>query len=466
VTRDVIVIGGGVSGLATAHSLMMRGYDVQVLERQKSAGGNAISERFGGFLMEHGPSTFNASVPEAVEHLDTLGLLNSAHDLGPKVKRRYLRDQGKLTGISASPMGFLLSNYLSPKARMSMLMEGFRAQKSNDEEETIHAFTARRFGREFADKVIDPLAAGLFMGDAHQLSINGAFVRLANMEKEHGSIIRAIIKAKKGSAPGRHLYSWDNGIGTIPQVLTQGLGNRVHTGVTVLKLRKTTKGFEVKTTVGIQKSRAVVLATQPHVAAGLLENIDPDAGAAAGDITAPPVNVVFLGYRRTQVGHPLDGLGYLSTKDSSRIISGAQFCSTMYAGRAPDGYVSISAYAGGVRNPELVKIPEAELVAQVHSELAELLNIKGEPVLHRTRRWMLGLPQYTLGHPARVATLEATSERNSGLFVTGNYLQGVSVANCISEAMLTADRVAATLIGQTALGGSIPAGQQGLRVRA
>ncbi len=460
-THDVIVIGGGVSGLATAHDLMARSQDVQVLERQATAGGNAISERFDGFLMEHGPSTFNASVPEAIEQIDALGLLESAHDLGPNVRRRYLRNQGKLTGISTNPMGFILSNYLSPAARLSMMLEGFRSRKKDNSEETIHAFAARRFGREFADKVIDPLAAGLFMGDAKQLSINGAFARLADMEQQHGSIIRGILKAKKGSEPGRHLYSWTDGIGRIPQVLAAKLGKRIHTGVTVLKLRKTANGFEVQTTAGTRQTRAVVLATQPHVAAGLLADIDPDAATAAGDITAPPVNVVFLGYKREQVAHPLDGLGYLSTKDRSKIISGAQFCSTMYPGRAPDGYVSISAYAGGARNPELMKLSEVELIAQVHGELAELLGIKGDPVLHRTRRWMLGLPQYTLGHRARVTTLETTSKRNAGLFITGNYLQGVSVANCLTAAAQTALRVDAALTGS-----AIPTGQQGLRFRA
>jgi len=198
----------------------------------------------------------------------------------------------------------------------------------------------------------------------------------------------------------------------------------------------------------------------------LLEYIDPDAADAAGEITAPPVNVVYFGYKREQVGHPLDGLGYLGTKDTSRIVSGAQFCSTMYTGRAPDGYVSISAYAGGARNPDLAKISEAELVAQVHTELADLLNLKGDPVLHKTRRWTLGLPQYTLGHPARVENLETTCDRVPGLFVTGNYLQGVSVANCLNSAMQTAERVGATLAGQSSLLRSNPTGQKSFRVGA
>ncbi len=307
-THDVIVIGGGISGLATAYELMQRGLDVQLLERQVRTGGNAISERFDGFLMEQGPTTFNASVPEAVAQITALGLLDQAHDLGPNVKRRYLRDNGKLTGISASPMGFFKSDYLSLRGRLRILLEGLQPRNKSGDEETIHAFVSRRFGREFADKVMDPMAAGIFMGDSKQLSITGAFPKLAEMEQQLGSITRGVLRAKRGTEPGRHLYSWDGGIGTIPQRLAAGLGARVHTGVTVTALRKTRAGCEVKTSDGTRHARAVILAVQPHVAASLLENIDPVGAAATGEVTAPPINVAFFGYKREQVEHPLDGL--------------------------------------------------------------------------------------------------------------------------------------------------------------
>lgn len=207
-THDVIVIGAGVSGLATAHNLVARGYDVQVLERQVTIGGNAISERFDGFLMEHGPSTLNASVHGIDDRLRDLGLLEAAHALGPNVKNRFLVDNDSISSISVNPLGFFTSGYLSKKARVAMATEIFRPTKKNETEETIHQFTKRRFGQEFADRVIDPLAAGLFMGDSNALSVEGAFPKLQEMEKKHGSITRGILKAKSGSEPGRRLLSW------------------------------------------------------------------------------------------------------------------------------------------------------------------------------------------------------------------------------------------------------------------
>ena len=450
--HDVIVIGGGISGLATAYDLMQRGLDVHLLERQVRTGGNAISERFDGFLMEHGPTTFNASVPQAVEQIEALGLLDQAHDLGPDVKRRYLRDNGRLTGIPASMTGFLTSNYLSLRGRTRILAEGLIPRHKGGEE-SIHAFTARRFGREFADKVMDPMAAGIFMGDSRELSISGAFPKLAEMEQALGSITRGVLRARRGSEPGRHLYSWDGGIGTIPQVLTRHLGARVHTGIAVSGLGKTAHGFAVKTREGSRQARAVVLAVQPHVAAQLLERVDPVGAETTGRIQAPPVNVGFFGYRREQVAHPLDGLGFLSTRDNDRILSGVQFASTMYPQRAPGGFVAISAYAGGVRNPELAQADAAELTALMHDELAEGLGIKGAPVVTRLRRWPLGLPQYALGHPGRRTKLNQSSDRVAGLFLTGNYINGVSVANCLASGSSVCKRVAEFLHGSGAVAG-------------
>ena len=148
--------------------------------------------------------------------------------------------------------------------------------------------------------------------------------------------------------------------------------------------------------------------------------------------------MVFLGYARGQVSHPLDGLGFLSTKGAGQVISGAQFSSTMFDGRAPAGHVAVSCYVGGARAPELARMGQAELVNAVHGELAGLIGITGEPLVARTRHWPRGLPQYTIGHVARREVIASTHRRVPGLYLTGNYLSGVSVASCLDQARLTA----------------------------
>jgi len=444
-TFDAVVVGAGVSGLATAYDLARYGHDVAVLERQVTVGGNAISERFDGFLMEHGPSTVNAFVPEAVDFVRELDLAETRLDLGADVRRRYLQSEGELHGISVHPLGFLASNYLSLPGRLSMMCELFRPRLDTAGNETIYAFAARRFGTEFAGKVMEPLAAGLFAGDARELSVSAVFPKLVEFEQRYGSVTRAVIAARHGKQPGKRLFSWPDGIASLPRRMAWSLGERIRLGTAVKGIRKRGGGFAIETAAGALHARTVVLAVQPHVAAALVEPVDSETAAAVSGISAPPLSVVFLGYKRSQIAHPLDGIGFLSTKDESHVLTGAQFCSTMFSGRAPKGFAAIAGYVGGARNPDAALLPERELVECVEAQLKALLGIGGSPVVCRTRHWPRGLPQYALGHEKRVDVIESAHERVPGLFLTGNYLHGVSVANCLATGRRVARRLDALL---------------------
>jgi len=441
-TYDVVVIGGGISGLTTAYDLQCQGHNVVVLERQQVVGGNAISERIDGFLMEHGPTTLNAMVPQAKHLSDDLGIQNQQVELGSAIAKRYLLNGQKLHGIDIHPAGFLFSSYLSLKSRFSLLTEMFHSTKPDNTEETVHAFATRRFGKEFADKVMDPLAAGMFGGSASKLSMQACFPTLLEMEKTHGSITKGVLSARRGSEPSKRLFSFRNGVGTLPRALSFALKDKVKTGVMVKRIRKTQTGYDIVThKAGTLTARSIVLAVQPHVASQLLEPLDFASAQVTAQIDAPAMSVVFLAYKREQVEHKLDSLGFMSVKNDSNIITGAQFFSTMFENRAPKGFVSIAAYVGGARNHDAALSPARDLMASVHGELSSVLQISGEPVLSRCRQWARSLPQYSLGHLHRVETLQTLNRRQPGLFLTGNYLTGVSVANCIGQARSVAGEV-------------------------
>jgi oxygen-dependent protoporphyrinogen oxidase len=445
---DVAVIGAGVSGLATAHQLRRQGHRVVVLERQVCAGGNAVSERIDGFLMEHGPSSVNTASRAAAELSDSLGLDPLRCGLGPGVRYRYLTGTDGLHRISTHPLGFLLSNYLSPGARLRVLAEPAIPRGDAATEESVAGFWSRRFGAEFAERVIDPLTGGLFAGRAQELSMPAVFPKLTEMEQRHGSIVMGILKSRRTGAkmPGRRLYSWRDGIATLPRALAQDMGTALRTGVAVRRIRAVPGGFRIETgATGNLVARAVVIATQPHVAAGLLENLDAPAAEAAGAIAAPPLAVVFLGYRRGQVDHPLDGLGYLTRARARRALSGSLFCSTMFPGRAPEGHVALVGYIGGARAPAAALAAPGDLIAAARLEFRDLLGAAGDPVLTRVRQWPRGLPQYNLGHGDRVAALGGLEGRRPGLFVTGNYLAGSAVGTCVATAVDVAARVHAHL---------------------
>lgn len=439
---DVAIIGGGVSGLATACHLVELGHSVTVLERQTTAGGNAVSERFDGWLMEHGPTTLNAAFLPPGSLVERAGLDGATVPLGPRVRRRFLRDQGRLHGISTHPLGFMLSNYLSPLARLSLAAEVLRPRRRGGGDESLFDFATRRFGRGFAERVVEPMAAGIFMAASRDLSAAAAFPRLVDFESRYGSVLRAIIAARRGSDPSRRLFSWAGGVGTLPTHLAGRLGRDLRTGVAVTRLRRRAGGIIVETARhGTLQAKAVVLAVQPHVAAGLIEPLDGNSAGTLGEIPAPPVAVVFLGFHARQVAHPLDGLGFLSTPGAGQIVSGAQFPSTMFSGRAPNGHVALSAYVGGSRAPEAARLPSRDLAAAVLSELSPLLGVSGDPIVTRVRHWERGLPHYTLGHSDRMACLRAQLEQVPGLFLTGNYFCGVSITSCLDQAGRTAAEI-------------------------
>ncbi len=447
---EVVVIGAGVSGLATAYRLHARGHRVIVLERQVRIGGNAVSERIDGFLMEHGPSSVNALLPRARQLSRILGLAAEECELTAEVRQRYLVGNGRLHAIPLHPFGLLTSSYLSWRARLRSLAEPLVPPRRGQEEETVAAFWRRRFGREFERGVIDPLVGGLFAGRSAELSMPAVFPKMVELERRHGSITRAMLARRRfgSTMPGRRLFSWRDGVASLPRALAAALGDAVRTGVTVRRIARAADGFRLDLgDRGNLRSRVVVLATQPHVAGALLETLDVPAAEAARAIPAPPIAVVFMGLARRQVAHPLDGIGCLVPGREGRPVNGILFCSSMFPDRAPPGRVALAVYLGGARSPELARLPAAELMAVARGEAAELLGIEGEPEITRIRQWPRGLPQYLIGHPTRVRTILGTTDRQPGLFVTGNYLGGLSVAHCVAQAERTAAKVAAHLAG-------------------
>ena len=211
-------------------------------------------------------------------------------------------------------------------------------------------------------------------------------------------------------------------------------------------MRKTAAGFRVDCgRDGSIDARTVIIATQPHVAAGLLERLDVPGCEAAAGVAAPPISVVFLGYRREQVEHPLDGLGYLTPPLEGRQLSGALFGSAMFANRAPEGHVALSAYIGGARAPGLATLAQDDLIQMARDEFGDLLGVHGEPCVAKVRQWPRGLPQLTPSHINRAKVLRGISDRVPGLFLTGNYLAGPAIGNCLKQAETTSRGVDAYL---------------------
>ncbi len=447
---DAAVIGGGISGLAAAYELQKSGYKVVVIERQVRVGGKAHTGNLNGFLMEYGASSINGASIRASAFSTELGLDGERCQLGPDVRKRYLIKNGRLNGIAKHPFGFLTSSYLSLPSRLRLLTEIFRSA-GPDNEETVAEFCTRRFGREFSARIIDPLIGGLFAARATELSLSAVFPKLQSFEKQYGSVTMGAIRRRMegNKMPARLLYSWQRGIGALPNALAGQLGSNIKTGITVRGIDALRQGYRLKFAGGGSlDARSVIVATQPHVTADLLQSLDLEAAEAAAEIHAPPITVIFMGFRREDVDHPLDGIGSLSPESEKRTLSGILFPTTMFPGRAPEGCVSLSGYIAGARSPDLVKLPLEDQAALAREEFRHLLGVRGEPLVTRVHHWHRGLPQARIGHGRLISKFSELESRRPGMFVTGNYFSSPSIANCVETARETVARVAQFLGAQ------------------
>jgi oxygen-dependent protoporphyrinogen oxidase len=434
---DVLIIGAGISGLAAAFRLKRSGLDVAVLEASSRVGGAIETHSEGGWRFELGPNTVLESDPSVAELIAEAGLAGEKITAAPSARRRYLYKDGRLHPLPASPGGFLRTPLFPASAKLRLLKEPFIPRPAGDPEESVAAFVRRRLGQPFLDYAVGPFVSGIYAGDPERLSVRWAVPKIAALEREHGSLLRGALARRKGSAANRGsgaMISFPAGLEELPRRLAREIGD-VRTGVAALSVLRGEGGFRVDTAAGPLAARRVVLAVPADVAARLLDAATGGRSRAFAEIPYAPVAVVALGYRREDVGHPLDGFGYLVPRKEGRRTLGCLFPSALFPGRAPAGHAALSAFAGGRTDPEIVTWEDDRIAAQVQAEVGQALGIRSEPVFRLVRRWPRAIPQYEVGHGRFVDLADEIEHDLPGLRIGGNFLSGVSVPDCIRNGM-------------------------------
>ncbi len=456
---DAIVVGAGISGLVAAHRLKRAGLDVVVIEAGARAGGVIGSVAREGFLFERGPNSALDTTPLIGELVDALGLGGQIRFASQAADTRYVVRGGVPTALPTSPGAFLSSRLFSASAKLALLREPFIPASAPDLDESIADFVRRRLGTEFLDYAIDPFVAGIYAGDPEQISVRAAFPKLHALEQRWGSLIRGQIlgarerrRQKESAKNTAHSFTFAGGMQVLPDALAAAVGTvALQTRVTrfehdadgAFTLDSERDGGPAR-----WRARAVVLATPADGAAALLREHAEDAAAALDAIVYAPVATVASAYPTSAIAHPLDGFGCLVPRKEQRRILGVLFSSTMFEGRAPAGMALLTTFVGGQRNPELPHLAEDEIGALVQAEHGALLGTRAAPAFQAVTRWPRAIPQYTLGHLGRVARADAAAASLPGLFLCASWKGGVSVGDCIRNATLEGDAVAAYLGGR------------------
>jgi protoporphyrinogen/coproporphyrinogen III oxidase len=443
--ESIAVIGSGIAGLTAALRLREAGRSVVVYEAGDRPGGMIRSSRKDGYLLEWGPNTIQTTTPLLERLIESLGLSDEVVEASPAATRRYVVKGGRPIPLPSSPLDFLRTPLFSAGAKLGLLREPFTRRRTRQDDESVADFTRRRLGREFLEYAVDPFVAGVHAGDPHQLAVQHAFPRLSALEAAHGSLIVGsirLMRERKGDSewtgPARHMFSFRYGLASLPAKMADLLGPSVRLGTPVTRIERG-DGWRV-TANGSTESFDGVVYTGPAHSLPELHLAEPTRMTRLEAVAYAPVAVLGLGYRREDIGHPLDGFGLLvPAVEQDFGILGCLFSSTLFEGRAPDGHALLTVFVGGMRRPELPGATEAVLVDTAVKDLTRLLDIDGPPTFRHVVRWPRAIPQYTLGYGEVKQAISSLEAANPGFVFAGNYRQGVSVGDTMASGEHAAD---------------------------
>ena len=449
-TPHVAVLGAGITGLTAAWQLRAAGFATTVFEKSSRVGGAIGTFRQDGWLHELGPNSLLESSPEVGRFIENIGLAERRLYAAPEARKRYIVRGGRPVAMPGSPGSFLTTPLFSSRAKFALLGEPFRRRAAADAEESVAQFVERRLGTEFLDYAVNPFVGGVYAGDPRRLSVRHGFPKLHALEQEHGSLIRgALARRNTSGGPKGRMFSFPQGMEELPLALARALGDAVQLRAVVRSIRPQGAGWDLLIERDGRRQHAHFSAVVCALPADALAELPFESAPLAERLTAlreiehPPVTSVFTGFRREDVAHPLDGFGLLVPEVEHGRVLGTLFSSTLFPGRAPAGHVGLTSFVGGSRQPELARLPDADLIEVVRSELARLLGVRRHPVFVHVHRWARAIPQYTLDYARHKETVVAFERSAPGLFIGGNCRDGISLANCIESGRRLATAVAA-----------------------
>ncbi len=461
ISAPVIVIGGGISGLACAFRLKQRGIPFLLLEKSNRFGGVVQSVQENGFLFEQGPQSFTLTAP-LNELIEAAGLTGELLRAAPRMPR-YIYVGGKLVPAPISPFSLLTTSLLSAGTKWNLLTEPLRKSCPPTEDESIASFVRRKFGTSLLDNFAAPFVSGVYAGDPEKLSLRSAFPQVHEWEKNHGSLLRGAI-SKMRSRPKnsaaqkvRGICSLTHGVSSLFDALGAQLGDSAKLNVTVNQVIRNTspdkERFEVRVTFeGTERNdsleaSAVICATETAPAGSMLAPSSEQFARSLARFPYAPVAVVSAGYRREAIGRALDGFGFLVPRSEGLRVLGCVWNSALFPNRAPQDHVLVTSFAGGALNPELCTWNEEQVSSAVHEDLVRVLNISEKPVVQSVHIHQRAIPQYNLGHGRILAELNWTCDATSGLYLAGNYLEGPSMGACVERAFRVVDEAEKYLSG-------------------
>lgn len=469
-SSQVVVIGAGITGLACAYYLKTSGIPVVLLESSEKPGGIVSTVQQNGFLVEVGPQCPRFS-PRLLRMICDLGIAGEFLPAGSRAPR-YILKNGCLHKVPFSPLAFLATHLVPTRSKLRLLTEPFRRSRPPKNEESLADMVRRKFDLALLDYIVDPVVSAVFAGDPEKMGVESAFPFFVRWEREHGSLLRGAIKARgagkrasskndASSQPAKSaggklavteslppLGSFRRGMSTLPLVLAKALGDSLRLNTPVQSLEpivaeeRSSPRWRIRlSSAGEISADAVVIATPAFEASRLIGRAALGLAPTLAAFSYAPVAVVALAFERSQVRHSLDGFGFLVSRRERLNTFYTVWNSSLFPDRAPEGKILLTSFAGGARNTGFVDQDNESIARIVEREISSVLDITGSAIARFVWNHPRALPQFNIGHAARVATVRQIMARLPGVFLAGSYLDGRSLSNCVEIAFQTAEQV-------------------------
>ena len=451
----IIIIGGGISGLAAAHRLSEQQVRVTLLEASPRLGGTIQTEHRDGFLLERGPDSFISEKPQALELAKRLGLESRLVQTNEQFRRSFIVRDGRLRAV---PEGFQLlapsrlwpfitSDIFSVAGKARMAADLLLPRKNTNGDESLASFVRRRLGTEALERMAQPMVGGIYTADPETLSLRATLPRFLEMEREHRSLILAMLRQGRSqkigtSGPRYSLFlSFDQGMQVLVDALAQQVKADIRLNTRVVRLKHDGSGWTITTSKGVINADAICVALPAYLAASLLDNVNERLADKLRQIKYASTATINFAYRRAAITHPLNGFGFVVPFVEKRSLIACTFSSVKFSGRAPEGHVLLRAFAGGALQPEIFALDEGEMRMRVESDLRELLGITEEPLFVEVAKWKDSMPQYEVGHLEQVNAIEKLVGEIPGLTLAGNAYRGAGIPDCIRSGERAANTI-------------------------
>lgn len=453
---DIVVIGAGIAGLATALYLRDWGRDagreprIRILEAQDTPGGATRTTIDEGYVCEWGPNGFLDNEPATLDLVERAGLTGELVKADENSANRYIYHGGAMRLVPSKPPAFLASDILPLPAKLRMALEPLIPAKRNGYDESVASFGKRRLGGTFARLMLDPMVSGIYAGNTEELSLEAVFPKMVAMEREYGGLFKALIAKqraakKKGTTaggpagPNAVLHTFKQGMGSLTARLAEMFADDLTIDATVRTIEtRNGGGFVVRTDSEAIEADMVVVAAPSWAAAEMIRDLSPDVAEAIGEIRHAPVDVVCHGHDEEDLGHPLKGFGVLIPRSEGIRALGTLWSDAIFPGQAPKGKRLLRTILGGAHDTGIESVSTGELHATAHNNHRQVMDVRGEPEFKAEFRHPRGIAQYTIGHLERVAASETLEQELPGLFFTGASYRGVSINGCAKDAQRVA----------------------------